>query len=49
MAAKAGIYDDLLLVLGLGKLEEQDLRGQVVDVGYSKAHQALLELMGNDL
>jgi hypothetical protein len=49
VAAEAGIDDELLLIFGLGKLEQQDLGGQVVDVGQSKADQALLELMGDDL
>jgi hypothetical protein len=33
VAAKAGINDELLLVIGLRELEEKDLGGEVVDVG----------------
>jgi hypothetical protein len=49
VAAKAGIDEELLLVVGLGELEQQDLRGEVVDICQSKAHQALLKLVSNDL
>lgn len=49
MASKAGVYDELLLVAGFGELEEQDLGGEVVYVGDSKADQGLLELVSYDL
>lgn len=48
MASEARIDDKLLLVIGLGKLEEQDLGGEVVDVGQPQGSQALLELVGDD-
>jgi hypothetical protein len=49
MASKSGIDQQLLLVVGFCKLEEQDFGGQVKDIGQSQSHQALLELMGDDL
>lgn len=49
MASEAGVYDELLLVVGLGELEKQDLGGEVVDVGQAKGHQALVELVCDDL
>jgi hypothetical protein len=39
----------LLFVLGFREFQQQDLRGEVVDVGESKCCQALLQLVSNDL
>lgn len=49
MASKARVDNELLLAGGLGELEEQDLRGQVVDVGHTQSHQALVEFVSDDL
>lgn len=49
MAAEAGVDEELLLVVGLGELEQQDLGGEVVDVGEPERHQGLVKLMGDDL
>lgn len=49
MAAEAGVDDQLLLVIRLRELEEEDLGREVVDVGESQSHQALLELVCDDL
>lgn len=49
MGAKSGIDDKLLLIVGLCEFEEQDLGGEVVDVGDAEGSQALLELVRDDL
>lgn len=48
MSTKPGVDDELLLIIGLGELDQEDLRGEVVDVGDSQGHQGG-ELMGNYL
>jgi hypothetical protein len=49
MTPKARINDDLLLVPGLGKLEQKNLGGQIVDVGQAEGGNGLVELVGDDL
>lgn len=49
VAAEAIVDQQLLLVIGFGEFEEQDLGGEVIDVRESQSHQARLELMRNDL
>jgi hypothetical protein len=49
VTAEAGVDDQLLLVIRLRELEEKDLGREIVDVGESQSHQALLELVCNDL
>lgn len=49
MTAKASINNELFLVVRLGEFEKEDLGGKVVDIGEAQRHQALLELMGDDL
>lgn len=49
MAAEAIVDEQLLLVFRFSKLEQQDLGGEVVDVGQSQGHQALVKLVCDDL
>jgi hypothetical protein len=49
VATESSINNKLLLVVGFRKLEEKDFGRKVVYIGESKSHQALLELMCNDL
>lgn len=49
MASEAGVYEELLLVVGLSELEEEDLGGQVVDVVQAQRDEARRELMSDDL
>ena len=49
MTSEAGIDNKLFLVLWFRELEKQDLGRQVVYIRKPEAHQALLELVGDDL
>ena len=49
MAAEARLDQELLLVVGLGEFEEQDLGGEVVDVGQPQRDQASRQLVRDDL
>jgi hypothetical protein len=49
MTTESGIDNKLLLIVGFRKLEEKNFGRKVVYIGESKSHQALLELMCNDL
>ena len=49
MAAETRVYNELLLVVRFGKLEEENLGREVVNVGKSQSLKALVELMGDDL
>lgn len=49
MTAEARLDQELLLVVGLGELEEQDLGGEVVDVGKPQRDQASRQLVRDDL
>ena len=49
MASKSRVNDYLLLVFGLRELDEEDLRGEVVDVRDSKSHERFRELVSYDL
>lgn len=49
MTSKAGVYEELFLVVGLGELEEKDLGGQVVDVVQAQRDETRRELMSDDL
>lgn len=48
MRTETGVDNELLLVIGFGELNEEDLGGQVVDVGDAQGHQAR-ELVCDDL
>lgn len=49
VASEARFDDELLLVVGLGELEEEDLGGEVIDIGDTQRHQGVVELVRNDL
>lgn len=49
MTSKAGVYEELFLVFGLGEFEEKDLGGQVVDVVQAQRDETRRELMSDDL
>lgn len=45
VAPEPGVYDELLLDVGLGELEEQDAGRELVDVGDAERDDALGELV----
>lgn len=49
MAAKASIDNELFLVIRFREFKQEDLGREVVYVGESQRHQALLELVSDDL
>ena len=49
MGAEAGVDDELLAVLWFGELEEEDARGEVVDVCETQRDELGRELVGDDL
>ena len=49
VAAEAGFDQELLLVVGFGEFEEQDLGREVVDVGLPQRDQAGRQLVRDDL
>ena len=49
MATESNIEDHLFLIIGLGELEEQDPRRQIINIGETQSQQALMELVGDDL
>lgn len=49
MGAEAGVDDELLAALGLGELEQEDARGEVVDVGEAEGDELRGELVGDYL
>lgn len=48
MCTKPGVNDKLLLIIGFCEFDQEDLRGEVVDVGDAEGHQAG-ELVCDDL
>lgn len=49
MAAEPAVHHDLLSTIGLGKLEEEYSRRQIVNISEAKGTQRGGELMRNDL
>jgi len=49
VGAEAGVDDELLAVLWFGELEEEDARGEVVDVCETQRDELGRELVGDDL
>ena len=49
MATEARVDYQLFLAIGLSELDEQDLGGQVVDVGNAVGLEDLLQLVGDNL
>lgn len=49
MTSEPRINHNLLLVFGLRKLDEEDLRREVVNVRYSESHERICKLVGDDL
>ncbi len=49
VAAESGVYEELLLAVRLGKLEEEDLGAEIVDVGHAQGDQRLGDLVDDNL
>ena len=49
MASKSRVNDYLLLVFGFRELDQEDFRGEVVDVRDSQSHKRIRQLVGYDL
>lgn len=49
MRAETGVDHQLLAVFGFGEFEEEDARGEVVDVGEAEGDEGGGELVGDDL
>jgi len=49
VASKTRVDDEVLLFILLGKLEEEDLGREVVDIGQPKVDDARRKLVGDDL
>ena len=49
MRAETGVDDELFAALGFGEFEEENARGEVVDVGEAEGDELGGELVGDDL
>jgi hypothetical protein len=49
VCAEAGVDDELLAVLWFGEFEEEDARGEIVDVGETQGDEGGGEFVGDDL